>query len=143
MRIYMAGPLFTAGEKWFNDMLAAALRLYHYEVFLPQEEQSENAKEIFYSDVEGLRNADVVVTCIDGPDVDSGTAWEIGFAYATAIPVITYKTDFRELSDKGSYANLMIAQSSRHHVDAAAPGYEMIEDLANKLATEIKSRALV
>src|SRR5688500_17150549 len=39
--------------------------------------------------------ADLVVAVLDGTDVDSGTASEIGFAYAQGKPVVGLRTDFR------------------------------------------------
>ncbi|HEY6586004.1 MAG TPA: nucleoside 2-deoxyribosyltransferase, partial [Candidatus Methanoperedens sp.] len=40
----------------------------------------------------------------------SGTAWEIGFAFAKAKPVLGLRTDFRTLGIEGT-VNLMIERS--------------------------------
>ena len=40
-----------------------------------------------------------VVALLDGTQVDDGTAWEIGYAYAKGIPVIGIRTDFRKSGD--------------------------------------------
>ncbi|MDD3246425.1 MAG: nucleoside 2-deoxyribosyltransferase, partial [Methanosarcina sp.] len=61
---------------------------------------------IFRKCVEGVDTSDLVVAILDGVDVDSGTAWEIGYAYAKGKPVIGLRTDFRALSD--GVVNLMI-----------------------------------
>lgn len=53
-----------------------------------------------------MDNSDIVVAVLDGVDVDSGTAWEIGYAYAKEKPVIGLRTDFRSLSD--GVVNLMV-----------------------------------
>ena len=42
MRIYMAGPLFTKGERDFNAQLARELRDRGVEVFLPQEKEERD-----------------------------------------------------------------------------------------------------
>jgi nucleoside 2-deoxyribosyltransferase len=83
MKIYFAGPLFTAAELDFNARVTELLRRAGHEVFLPQEceQRSKTAKEIFNDDVAGLDWADVVVANMDGPDPDSGTCWECGYAY--------------------------------------------------------------
>ena len=47
---------------------------------------------------------------LDGVDVDSGTAWEIGYAYAKGKPVFGLRTDFRTLGIEG-VVNLMIERS--------------------------------
>ena len=47
---------------------------------------------------------------LDGVDVDSGTAWEIGYAHALDKPVYGLRTDFRTLGIEGT-VNLMIERS--------------------------------
>lgn len=42
--------------------------------------------------------------------MDSGTAWEIGYAYAKNIPVMGLRTDFRTLGIEGT-VNLMIEKT--------------------------------
>lgn len=51
-----------------------------------------------------------MVAVLDGADVDSGTAWEIGYAYAKGKPVLGLRTDFRTLGIEGN-VNLMIESS--------------------------------
>ena len=79
MKIYMAGPLFSTAELAFNAALARELRGRGHEVFLPQEHEQRKdlPRAIFESDVRGLDWAEVVVACLDGPDPDSGTSWEM------------------------------------------------------------------
>lgn len=43
-----------------------------------------------------IRAADGVVAVLDGVDVDSGTASEIGFAYALGKPILGLRTDYRQ-----------------------------------------------
>lgn len=105
----MAGPLFTSGECFFNKALAEHLKVRHHQVWLPQEEQADGSPNgIFFKDLEGLRWADVVVANMDGPDPDSGTSWECGWAYASQKPVILFKTDFRSLNEGSPPLNLML-----------------------------------
>jgi len=62
---------------------------------------------------EALRNgADIVVAVIDGADADSGTAWEMGYAYAHNKPVIAVRTDFRRVG-MHEQVNLMLEESSK------------------------------
>jgi nucleoside 2-deoxyribosyltransferase len=50
---------------------------------------------------------------MDGPDPDSGTAWECGYAYAKDKPVVCYRTDFRITGDtEGAPYNLMLSESA-------------------------------
>ena len=77
----MAGPLFTLAEKLFNAGLARGLRAAGHEVWLPQEHDSDDEAVLFASCIEGIHWCDVVVACMDGPDPDSGTCAECGYAY--------------------------------------------------------------
>ncbi|MDD4249377.1 MAG: nucleoside 2-deoxyribosyltransferase [Methanosarcina sp.] len=112
--IYLAGPLFTHAELEYNRKLKDMLLNNGFSVFLPQEDAEDAAQErerqsqecIFRKCVEGVDTSDLVVAILDGVDVDSGTAWEIGYAYAKGKPVIGLRTDFRALSD--GVVNLMI-----------------------------------
>ncbi|MGB7101268.1 MAG: nucleoside 2-deoxyribosyltransferase [Xanthobacteraceae bacterium] len=114
-KIYLAGPLFTLAEKSFNVELARFLESEGFEVWLPQEHEprSNTAKSIFDMDVAALDWADMVVACMDGPDPDSGTAWECGYAYAKGKPIVCFRTDFRISGDtKGAPYNLMLTESA-------------------------------
>ena len=113
-KLYLAGPLFTLAEQSFNAELARFLESQGFEVWLPQEHEPRNntATAIFAMDVEALDRADMVVACMDGPDPDSGTAWECGYAYAKGKPIACYRTDFRIGGDThGAPYNLMLSES--------------------------------
>jgi nucleoside 2-deoxyribosyltransferase len=120
MKIYLAGPLFSAAEREFNARLAALLREQGHEVWLPQEieQRDKTAKEVFRKDVEGIDWAEVVVANMDGADPDSGTCWECGYAYNKK-PVIVFRTDFRAADEPGkALFNLMLAESATLMIDA-------------------------
>ncbi len=113
-RIYLAGPLFSHAELEYNRKLRDLLLKKGFSVFLPQEDAEDTADErnkqsqelIFKKCVGGVDGSDVIVAVLDGVDVDSGTSWEIGYAYAKEKPVIGLRTDFRSLSD--GIVNLMV-----------------------------------
>ncbi|NIN53237.1 MAG: DUF4406 domain-containing protein [Nitrososphaeria archaeon] len=109
MKIYFAGPLFSEAERDYNLKIASKLREQGWEVWLPQENQPEkfNASFIYDMDIEHLEKADVVVANLDGVDVDSGTAFEIGYATAKGKKVFGLKTDQRAFSNLEEI-NLMI-----------------------------------
>ncbi len=117
-RIYLAAPLFSEAEKWFNVQLFGILTEGFFEVYLPQEigddthcrDTHEHAR-IFKSHVAALHAADAVVAVIDGPDADSGTSWEMGYASALGKPVVAIRTDFR-MAGHHELVNLMLEQSS-------------------------------
>lgn len=115
-QIYLAGPLFSQAEREFNEILRDKLVEMGFSVFLPQEDGEDdiynrvenNQRKIFENDVKGVDTADIVLAVLDGgSDVDSGTAWEMGYAYAKNIPVLGLKTDFRTFGEDG-IVNLMM-----------------------------------
>lgn len=58
---------------------------------------------------ERIRGAYAVIAVLDGVDVDSGTASEIGFAYALGKRIYGIRTDFRLAGDNlGSVVNLQV-----------------------------------
>ena len=114
-KIYLAGPLFSLAEQRFNADLARFLDSEGFEVWLPQEHESRDktARAIFEMDVAAIDWADMLVACMDGPDPDSGTAWECGYAYAKGKPIVCYRTDFRITGDtEGAPYNLMLSESA-------------------------------
>jgi nucleoside 2-deoxyribosyltransferase len=58
-----------------------------------------------------LRKADAVVAVCDGPQVDDGTAWEIGYAYGKNIQIFGLRTDARIVPRADEPINLMILES--------------------------------
>jgi nucleoside 2-deoxyribosyltransferase len=52
-----------------------------------------------------------VVAVCDGPQVDDGTAWEIGYAYGRNIQIFGLRTDTRIVQRSGEQINLMILES--------------------------------
>ncbi|UGV40070.1 nucleoside 2-deoxyribosyltransferase [Methanococcoides orientis] len=119
-KIYLAAPLFSEAEQEFNKKLETALEEIGFSVFVPQEDSNDteaaredmDSSNIFQLNVEAIDACDIVVAVLDGgTDVDSGTAWEIGYAYAKNKTVIGIKTDFRTLGPEG-LVNLMIGESA-------------------------------
>jgi len=114
MKIYLAGPLFTSAEQEFNRQLCFALQQAGHDVWLPQEHEprERTARAIFEEDVKGLDWAEVVVASMDGPDPDSGTCWECGYAFRKK-PIILYRADFRQAGDAANAPfNLMMSESA-------------------------------
>ena len=136
MKIYLAGPLFTAAEQEFNRQLAAALKKAGHEVWLPQEHEprERTAKAIFEEDVKGMDWAEVVVANMDGPDPDSGTCWECGYAFRKK-PIVLYRTDFREAGDaENAPVNLMMSESANAVLVAPlAPAEEIGQKVSEAL----------
>ena len=117
MKLYFAGPLFSAAERAWNAEIVAELRAAGHEVFLPQEQEpGMDAAGIFASDVAGIDWAAALVAVMDGTDPDSGTAWECGYAYGKK-PVILVRTDIRTRDDRSGPYNAMLTGSATDRVD--------------------------
>jgi len=123
MKVFIAGPLFSQAEREFNLKVDKYLRERGFKTFLPQRDvgkldeliakRGKRAYRMIYEqDLQGLEQADVVAAILDGPDVDSGTAFEIGYACAKGKPVIGLKTDMRVFA-KDEELNNMIMQGIR------------------------------
>ncbi len=114
--VYLAAPLFREAELDFNRKLRDRIKSGGFNVFLPQEDSNniEDKKNrqmiIFDKNRKAIENSDMLVAVLDGTDVDSGTAWEIGYAHARGKPVFGLRTDFRTLGIEGT-VNLMIERS--------------------------------
>jgi nucleoside 2-deoxyribosyltransferase len=114
--LYLAAPLFSEHECDFNRKLRDNIVNLGFHVFLPQED-SNNIKDItnrqeiiFGKNCAAIDNSDTIIAVIDGADVDSGTAWEIGYAYSKGKTILGLRTDFRTLGIEGR-VNLMIERS--------------------------------
>lgn len=56
-----------------------------------------------------IDDADALLAVLDGTDVDSGTAAEIGYAFAKGKRIVGYRGDFRLSADnEGSVVNLQV-----------------------------------
>ena len=119
MRVYLAGPLFSAAERRFLAGLRDSLNAlpgvtarwpgdFFTDVDLVG--LGSQAKEhIFRGCAAGLDDCDLVAAWLDGPQVDDGTAWEVGYAFARGLPAWGLRTDFRRAGDTDqSLVNCMI-----------------------------------
>jgi nucleoside 2-deoxyribosyltransferase/predicted secreted protein len=116
--VYLAAPLFSEAERSYNLLVTGHLRNNFFDVYLPQEagddSHSRNKEEqvhLFSENLKALENAEIIVAIIDGADADSGTAWEMGYAYAQQKQVIALRTDFRRAGNH-EQVNLMLEESA-------------------------------
>jgi len=117
-RIYLAAPLFSEAEQAYNLILRDLLEQHLFDVYLPQDVGDtshtrcrEEHAAIFAQHIQALQDADIVVAVIDGADADSGTSWEMGYAYALGKRVIALRTDFR-IAGHHERVNLMLEESA-------------------------------
>jgi len=112
-KVFLAAPLFSKSERDFNMEIASTLRQEGYDVWIAQESpfiQKGTLAEknrIFRTDISALRSSDIVVAILDGMDVESGVAFELGYAHCLGKRIIGLKTDYRAFS-RIEDVNLMI-----------------------------------
>ncbi len=141
--IYLAGPLFTEAERdWHRKtkrlLLEQASRrgqaveiIWPYELITPEEIAALGVgarAEIFRRCKTELDRTDVLIALLDGTQVDDGTAWEIGYFFATKSAesmIIGIRTDFRRAGEsEHAIVNAMVEMACDVIVNtqAALPG---------------------
>ena len=153
LRAYLAAPLFTQSERQWNRRLAAAVEaaLPGVRVVLPQDFRVEGRyndkrtyENIFRKCLEEIAAADALVAVLDGADADSGTAFEVGYAYARGVPVVGLRTDYRAGQDRGT--NLMIGRACARFVfnmSFREALNDLAADVARKLRQELAGRGKI
>ena len=139
IRVYMAGPLFTVAERAHNVRLATLLQALNprIECVLPQirgESLYPDLAAVCKDCLDQIKACDVVVACADGADSDSGTALELGFAFAHKVPSIVYRTDFRGSEVDG--VNAMLRYTCNEFINV--PAYQTsCDQLAERIVVAI------
>jgi nucleoside 2-deoxyribosyltransferase len=106
----------------------------------PVGEERRQAWRVFNSET-GRRNQRAIDACdamfavLDGTDVDSGTAAEIGYAFAKGKPILGYRGDFRLSADnEGGIVNLQVEFFIRASGGDIIAGMDQLPDAISKLA---------
>lgn len=98
-KIYLAGPdVFLPNAKEIGARLKNICRLCGFEGLYPLDNEKTTKEEVVRGDLELLDAADyVVANCNNfrGKEMDSGTAFEIGYAVSKGKPVFCYCEDLR------------------------------------------------
>lgn len=103
-KIYLANGLFSESDINYNEYLARRLReeLPNVELYVPQENGDINDKSLYASsediaiaDFTHVKESDILVAVLEGSEIDSGVAAEIGGAHALGKKVFGLSTDSR------------------------------------------------
>jgi len=151
LRIYMAGPLgfSEAGRHFYNSVLVPFVKSLGYEVLDPwgltdarkieavqrmpygpekREAWRKLNREMAATNRAAIDEAHGVIAILDGTDVDSGTAAEIGYAFARGKLIVGYRGDFRLSADnEGSIVNLQVEFFIRRSGGTIVDRYEDLE----------------
>ena len=115
-KVYIAGPLFTGSDRNFVAEIDQVLVSGGFGTYLPHRDAGlfirgvSKSIDFFKKDLEAIKNCQILVAVLNGSDTDSGTSWEMGFAYANGIPIIGILDDNRK-PDK-ELLNPMVMNSS-------------------------------
>jgi nucleoside 2-deoxyribosyltransferase len=108
--VYLASPFFNPDQIRRVELLENLFEENDIPYFSPMrhqhftEDNKFDAKAIFDSNVKEVRHADVVIAVVD--EKDTGTAWEIGMAYALDKRVILVLCD----THTPNKTNIMLAE---------------------------------
>lgn len=122
-RCYIAGPLgFTeAGRRYHAEVVLPALAVAvdpvdpwtlttAAEIARARAEgrERELSLEIGRRNAAAIRSCDLLVAHLDGQEVDSGTAAEVGYAAALGLTCLGWRTDLRQAGEPGVRVNLQV-----------------------------------
>jgi len=113
MKAYIAGPFFNEDQLKSMERLEDVLRRNHVSMFRPRFDAgqiknmknatNEDLRNVFEDDIHGIDTCDFIIANLTYKD--TGTAFELGYAYATNKPVVL----FNEEGISGKTVNLMLA----------------------------------
>ncbi|WP_431029728.1 nucleoside 2-deoxyribosyltransferase [Lysinibacillus sp. LZ02] len=105
MKAYLANGLFSIGDRYVNQYIAAEIRkaVEGIDLYVPQENDAINDKSAYAdslaiaeADLQSLQASDVLIAVIDGVEIDSGVAAEIGVFSTLNRPIIALFSDVRQ-----------------------------------------------
>ncbi len=132
LKVYLASPLgfSEAGRLFYYKKLVPLVVEVGFEVLdpwiltadnilkpaitLPYGQKKKDAwqkinKVIGRNNTKAIKNCNLILAVIDGTDVDSGTASEIGYGTALGKAIVGYRSDFRLSGDNdGANINLQV-----------------------------------
>lgn len=104
MKAYLANGLFGMGDRLLNSLISSQVReeIKDIDLYVPQENDAINDKSsyadsmtIAKADIDKLKESDFLIAVIDGVEIDSGVAAEIGAFYMMDKPIFALYSDVR------------------------------------------------
>ncbi|HLC73237.1 MAG TPA: nucleoside 2-deoxyribosyltransferase [Candidatus Nanoarchaeia archaeon] len=111
--IYIAGPFFNEAQREFLDKIQSMCKELKLKTYLPYKDggvkNKNNSNEIFQKNIENLDKSNLVIAYLTMPEMDTGTAFELGYAYSKNIKIMAILDDIRFFNKE--QLNLMIEKS--------------------------------
>lgn len=137
--IYIASSLFSEMERDYIDKIVdivsekLELKLWD-DFYLPHRDNKydDPDSQIYNKNIEYLNNCNIMIAILDGKDIDSGTAFEIGYFESQNKLVLGLLTDKRSYDEDGylnEKLNTMIFGSLNYGVNV----FDNINDLIDEL----------
>jgi len=114
--IYIAGPLYTEGDRFLLEKIDNICKQAGFNTYLPHRDGGlfirceESSRKFFINDLEKLDEISIIIVVLNGSDVDSGTSWEIGYSFSKNKIIIGYIEDSR-IYEYNKQLNPMISNS--------------------------------
>lgn len=138
-KIYIAGPeVFLVNAKEYGETLKQKCRSAGFEGLFPLDNEvqgksrEELARNIKAGNIELIKSCDIVIANLApfrGPEPDSGTVWEVGFAQGLGKVVIGYCADRRDLKTKTQEILVLAPSSSRDRQDLEIEDFGLTHNL--------------
>lgn len=116
MNVYLSGPFFNSEQNALLERLEIILFNKGLNVFSPRKYKSKFPfgsfqwqNQNFVTNVNAIQYSNIIFSVYN--DQDSGTMWEVGYAWSHNKPIIVFNT-------KEKVVNLMIAQSLHAYLDS-------------------------
>lgn len=104
MKIYLAGPdVFRPDVTEWAESVRELCQRYGFEPLLPVDHNEKTPEKIFQANIDLIRKAQIVAANLDpfrGPEPDSGTAFELGYALALGKKICGYVTRLETVAQR-------------------------------------------
>jgi nucleoside 2-deoxyribosyltransferase len=100
-KIYIAGPLFTPPERSLLEDIDNLCRDAGYDTYLPHRDaglfnREETPSRFFFEkDLDHLNDSVLIIAVLNGAEIDPGTGWEMGYAFARGKKIVGFLDDNR------------------------------------------------
>ena len=134
--VYISGPLFTPIERTYLEQIDNICADLGLTTYLPHRDvgfgpaKGNQSDFYFQQDVSILRKSECIVAVLNGSDIDSGTAWEVGYGFSSDKYIIGIREDVRDCE-----INPMLICSVK-----ITHSFDQLRGELIKLKTEIKTK---
>jgi len=102
MKVYIAGPLFNEKAKVILEKIDKICKELGLDTFLPSRDaglyKEGDSTPFFVKDRDAIHDCELMVAYLDWRGISSGTAWEMGYAHARGVPIISLVEDKKSIT---------------------------------------------